>query len=271
MAAMTHTSPFRRFRRLAAFLAVAVAGMFAVVIPLWAQTTGQGDGVPTGGAERYDICMKMAFGTPELALNEANAWGKEGGGLPAEHCASVALLNMGRLEEGASRLTAMADAMTGMRPELRIGAYGQAGQAWTMAGDSKAALAVQSKGLTLDPDNVELLIDRSFSHALTKDFWAALDDLNKASDLAPNRPDILVYRATTYRFLETPELALDDANRALVLAPDLPEGLLERGILRRLTGDEAGAKADWERLIQVAPQSAAAQSARQNLERITKP
>lgn len=270
MAAMKPSFLFLPFRRPLALLTLALAASLLLAGNLQAQNIGSGDGVPSGGAERYNICMKMAFGTPELALNEANAWHKEGGGLPADHCASVALLNMGRLEEGASRLTAMADAMAGMRPELRIGAYGQAGQAWTMAGKNKAALAVQDKGLSLDPNNVELLIDRSFSHALTKDFWAALDDLNKASDLAPNRADILIYRATTYRFLETPELALDDANRALALVPDLPEGLLERGILRRQAGDDTGAAADWERLLQVAPQSAAAQAGRQNLEGLKK-
>jgi tetratricopeptide (TPR) repeat protein len=251
---------------------IALAAAAAALLhasPLAAQQAqGQGQEAQPGGQERYNSCMRLTQSDPGQALAEADAWRAQGGGFPAEHCGGVALLSLGRFEEGAKRLTAMADAMDSARPGLRVGAYGQAGQAWTMAGNNEAALAAQNKGLKIDPDNVELLIDRSFSHALAKDFWAALDDLNRAHDLAPKRPDILVFRASTYRFLETPELALDDVNQALSMQPNLPEGLLERGILYHQAGKNAEAKADWEKLVKTAPDSPAAKAAGQYMDRL---
>ena len=100
------------------------------------------------------------------------------------------------------------------------------------------------------------------------DTWKAIDDLNRASELAPKNPFVYVYRATAYRYVDSLELATEDVNRALELDPDHPEALLEKGILARLKGDKAAARKTWLKLLDVAPDTIAAETARDNLEKM---
>src|SRR5437660_11297529 len=51
-------------------------------------------------AEHYTRCMEAARERPQAAFDEANAWRIGGGGHPAEHCADVALIGLGRYEIG---------------------------------------------------------------------------------------------------------------------------------------------------------------------------
>jgi len=133
---------------------------------------------------------------------------------------------------------------------------------------SSSALAAQSAALSLEPDNVELLIDRSVTLAQARNYWEAIDDLNRALELAPGRGDVLVLRASAYRYVDALDLAAEDLAAALAHNPDDVEALLERGILRRLTGDDDGARADWVRVVSLDPQGPAAEAARDNLERL---
>ena len=59
-------------------------------------------------AREYEACIALTFRNADEALSAAQAWQKRGGGLPAEHCAALALLEAGRLEAAAQRLEALA-------------------------------------------------------------------------------------------------------------------------------------------------------------------
>ena len=228
-----------------------------------AEGRGFGDGE---AAKDYADCMTLARSQPEQAFENATAWEGVGGAEAARHCAAVALLGLGHYGEAASRLQALAEAVKGPQAGLRPGLLAQAGQAWLLAAEPLRAYAVQSAALKLEPENVELWIDRAVTLATAENYWEAIDDLNEAESLAPARADILIFRASAYRFVEANDLALEDVGRGLSLDPNNPEGLLERGILRRLGGDEAGARADWLKTLTVAPGSPAAQAAQANLE-----
>jgi regulator of sirC expression with transglutaminase-like and TPR domain len=166
----------------------------------------------------------------------------------------------------------MLEALVGEVPQrMRAGVLIQAGQAWLMADDADRAYRAQTRALEFEPDNVELLVDRSITLAGVGRFWESIDDLNRASDLSGPRADILVYRATAYRFVEAYDLAMEDVNRALQLEPNHPEGLMERGILRYQEGDLRGARADWQAVIDLAPNTPAAVAARENLWRTENP
>ena len=240
------------------------AGLALICLAAPAQAQAQEDTQPLD----YAACMGMARQAPERALTLAQNWDAKGGGQAAQHCAAVALIALGRHVEAGQRLEALADAMPGNAVAPRARIFTQAGRAWLLAGEGGKAARAFGRALTLTPDDVELLIDRSIARATTGQYWEAVDDLNRASDLAPGRADVLVLRGSAYRALDAADLAADDLERALALEPDNPDGLLERGILRRLGGDAAGARADWTRILETAGDTPAAQAARANLKKL---
>ena len=213
----------------------------------------------------YQGCMILARAVPADGFDSALAWSSRGGGDGARHCAAVALIGLGQYREAARRLERLAADLRTGNAALGLDVLVQAGQAWILAGDAPRAHAVQSAALDLDPDNVELLLDRGITLATAKNYWEALDDLNRALELAPARPDLLTLRASAYRTLDALGLAREDIALALTHAPNDPDALLERGMLRRLAGDEAGARADWLRVIGLAEGTPTAEAARANL------
>ena len=215
--------------------------------------------------QEYMACLQLARTVPEEAEASAKAWEERGGAGPARHCRAVALARLGRFAEAAEML----EALIGDMPQaMKGGLLVQAGQAWLMADDAERAYGAQTQALEYQPNDVELLIDRSITLAGLGQFWEAIDDLNRASDLTRNRAGVYIYRATAYRFLEVYDLALEDVTRALQLDPNHPEGLMERGILRFQAGDLSGAREDWQAVLDVAPNTPAAVAARENLWRI---
>jgi tetratricopeptide (TPR) repeat protein len=215
--------------------------------------------------KEYAACMALARSEPNAAFESALAWQDRGGGPAARHCAAVALIGLGQHREAAARLEALAE---GLAPELRIGVLGHAGQAWLLAGEIDRAYAVQSAALGLAPHDPALLVDRGVTLAEAGRYWEAIDDLDRALELDPRRVEALVFRASAYRRVDALELAADDLERALARRPDHPEALLERGIVRRLSGDEAGARRDWLEVLRLAAGTPAADTARENLERM---
>jgi tetratricopeptide (TPR) repeat protein len=246
---------------------VARAGIVAAfallaIAPLRAQR------LPAVEAEHYARCMEAARQKPEEAFNDANAWRIAGGGHPAEHCADVALIGLGRYAEAAAKLEALADTMLKGPVDLRAQVLDQAGQGWLLAGDPARAAAVLTAALALTPDDADLLTDRAEALAGEKKYREAVADLDGALKIDARRVDALVFRASAHRSLEQYDLARRDIDAALHLAPDQPDALLERGNIRGLTGDETGARKDWQRVVQVAPNSAADTAAKANLARL---
>jgi len=226
------------------------------------------DKAPVDHEQEYNACMTLTKTKPAEALASARAWEAHGGSQAARHCAAVAMIGLGRFDEAAASLDALAQDLDPAEVDLRVGVLGQAGQAWLLAADAEHAVAAQTAALALAPKNVELLIDRGISLVTLTRYWEALDDFNAALDLAPDRPDILIYRASAYRFLDSLDLARDDVDRALSLDPKNPDGLLERGILHRIAGEPEAARADWQQVVGLGAGTPAADIARDNLARL---
>lgn len=252
-------------------LSIALALALALVLPGGGTARAQATGPEKTRADQeraYQDCMILARAAPADGLDSAASWAARGGGAGARHCAAVALIGLGQYREAAERLERLASDLRAEQAGLSAEVLAQAGQAWVLAGDTERAQAVQSAALEIEPDSVELLLDRSITRATAKNYWEAVDDLNRALDLAPGRPDLLILRASAYRYLDALDLARDDIARALARAPNNPDGLLERGMLRRLAGDSAGARADWLRVIGLAEGTATAEAARANLKNL---
>lgn len=214
--------------------------------------------------EDYERCLSLLTSDPVEADKFADAWFATGGGEGAEHCLALARIALGQADVGAAMLEKLAS--HSRAPDVaRATVYGQATQAWLIAGDASHAYGSATLALALLPDDPDLLVDRSVAAGTLGRYQDAVDDLTHALDLDPKRADLFVYRGSAWRHLSQAGLAQDDIDRALALDPENAEALLERGILRERRNDRDGARDDWERAIVLAPGTATADLAQQDL------
>ncbi len=212
----------------------------------------------------YERCMAMLTSDPEGANNFADAWVATGGGEGATHCLALAKVALGDVATGADMLEKLA--ASSKAPDVaRAAVYGQAEQAWLMAGDPTRALGAATMAVTLSDEDPDLLIGRSVASATLGRYQDAVDDLSRALEFDAKRPDALVLRAAAYRHLGNLELAEDDVDRALSQDPDNSEAYLERGILRERKGDRRGAHSDWLEAKTLSPDTPTSDLAEQNL------
>lgn len=246
-------------------LFLAIAALLAAFVPGLRAQEGLS---PAENEQHYRACMKLVDQDPAGALESALEWAKQNGGDAAKHCQALALIGLQRYDDGALLLEQIAQTLPQVKAPLASEAFAQAGYAWRLAGKDQLALHDFNEGLKLNPQNVELLVDRANLYGESGMFFEALDDFNAAVDLAPDRPDIYVFRASTYIDMEQLDLANDNLEKALSLAPDFPEALLQRGRLRALEGNAEAARGDLMRILEIAPRSAAAEAAQRQLEKL---
>jgi tetratricopeptide (TPR) repeat protein len=218
--------------------------------------------------ETYAYCLKLAKLDAAAAQRLASEWRTRGGAHPADHCAAVALIEMGRYREAAMRLETLAKEMNKAPASLRAEVLDQAGQAWLLAGEPERAYAPAHEAVALQPADLELRVDRAEAAASAGYFDRAIGDLNIVLQADPNRSEALIYRASAYRALNRLDAALADIEAALMRVPASAPALLERGNIRRLMGNLDGARQDWERVGEIAPGTKADMAARANLEHL---
>jgi tetratricopeptide (TPR) repeat protein len=218
-------------------------------------------------AAMYERCMKLARQNPGEARSLAQSWHERGGAHPADHCAAVALIGLKQYKEAAMRLEALAQAITSPAV-LRAEVLDQAGQAWGLAGDPVRAYAAAGAAVALEPNDLDLLIDRAQAAASAGYYDKAVADLDHVLKADPSRVDALIYRASANRALDRLDPALADVEKAIARAPNSAAALLERGNIHRMKGDNEGARQDWERVGQLAPGSQADMAAKANIEHL---
>lgn len=219
-------------------------------------------------AREYAACMALTKTNPKYAHDSALTWRKKGGGEAAIHCIAVSLLGMGQYSQAARMLEELADQPKPDRPDLRAGLYGQAANAWNIAGRPQTAVRLLTRAIKLQPENLDLLIDRSIAHAGLGQYWKSLDDLNLVIEKAPDNADALIFRASAWRKVGTLDLAEQDVVAALAHKPNDPDGLLERGLIRKAQGEIAAARADWLKVLEISVEGPLTEAARRNLETI---
>jgi tetratricopeptide (TPR) repeat protein len=83
-------------------------------------------------------------------------------------------------------------------------------------GDWDQSVAYHEKALALDPRNVELLMDSSWTYCMLRQFRAALKLYDRALDITPNNPDVMGFKAGVYQ-------AQGDLQKAARLLPHVNE------------------------------------------------
>jgi len=212
----------------------------------------------------YGRCLDMLATDPSGADALAATLAATDGAQAAQHCHALAQVELGNPAAGAALLDQLAATSTAPAVSRAV-IYGQADQAWTMAGNVPRAYTSASQALALSPDDPDLLIDRATAALALQNPAQAADDLTHALELDPKRADALILRATARRDLGRLHDASADIDAAQKLDPDNPDLLLERGIIRQRRGDLAGARADWQHAAELAPDTATGDLAQQNL------
>jgi tetratricopeptide (TPR) repeat protein len=216
----------------------------------------------------YDTCLKMADRHPDQAYEDAMAAKDDGGGIPAEHCAAVALVNLKEYGEAGRRLDELARRPGVESNELRAMLLGQAGNAWILAGQPELAQASFTAALSLLPGEAQFLIDRARSLASVQKWAAAESDLTAALVAEPGSAEALVLRAGARRAQNNLKGAIGDVTQALLLDPNNVEALVERGLISMRQGNKGAARKDFASVLQLQPESDAAASARKAIEKI---
>lgn len=185
---------------------------------------------------RFDACLAAIETDAEAAYESAMAWANEGNELPAFHCAAMALIEMGRIEQGARRLESLAMAAEGYDAGTQAALLSQAGHSWMLAGDPARARSAFTRVIAAlgsgSPGLPDALIDRSLAYSMEDNPRLAEEDLSRSLDLRPNDPTALRLRAMARMEQNALDLALADAEASMRLDPTSVDSALVLGHVR---------------------------------------
>jgi tetratricopeptide (TPR) repeat protein len=219
---------------------------------------------PPSEPQHYRLCLAASSNNPASALGDAESWIGNGGGVPAQHCAALALVGLKRYVEAGALLDKAAGDKAVPDASFRSALSDQAGNAWLLAGNGAKAVQSFSAALVLSAGDADLFADLARAQAMRKN-WQEVDlDLNAALQMMPRRADLLVLRASARRALRRYREAGADIETALKIRPGDGGALVERGLLRRQMGDLGGARRDFEAALK----TGASAEAKENLDQI---
>ena len=149
----------------AAALALLLAAPFASAGPLRPNA-----GIPESDEQQYDACVALTQKAPDDAFEAAITWRDQGGGFPAKHCVTLALIALKQYAEAADRLEDLAREMHAKAMPLQADVLDQAANAWLLAGQTARAAMVISAAIDIQPKNADFLIDRARVYAADNKF-----------------------------------------------------------------------------------------------------
>lgn len=202
----------------------------------------------------YAACLDLLRERPQVAYDSARVWYRAGGGDGAWHCAALAMIQLGEFEKAARALEEIAanGVEVGKSPPGTI--YGQAADAWRLAGDPKRAAKVVEEAYKREPENLALQFEWARALVEIDRPKEAMEVLEQARMLRYD-PDTLAVKAGALIKIGRPLDALQALNEALAINPKNPWALLERARMQRRGGNPKKARADFETLIQTYPEA----------------
>lgn len=219
----------------------------------------------TGDADRLKRCATLAERDSKAAIEEAQTWRLQGGGIPARQCLGIAYMADGRAAPAALTFEQAARAGEAARDERTTDLWAQAGNAWLAAGDAaRARTALDTalgRGGGSEPWKGELYIDRARADVDLDDLKAARIDLDKALILTADDPMAWLLSATLARRQQDVARAAKDIAEAIRRAPDNADVALEAGNIAALQGDIKAAREEWALAAQRGKGTATAKAA----------
>jgi tetratricopeptide (TPR) repeat protein len=236
------------------------------VIPiLLALAAAQAAASPEAGDDRFRRCADLARSEPQRAVEVAQAWRAEGGGLLARQCLGLAFAALERWPAAAAAFEQAAQEAETRQDPARADFWVQAGNSW-LAGDEPAkarkAFDAALAGGALAPElRGEVHLDRARAAVAAGDLAGARADIDKGLELVPGDPFGWYLSAALARRRSDLRRAQDDIARAVSLAPDDAAILLEAGNIAGLSGETEAAKGLYARAARAAPDSEAGRAA----------
>ena len=220
-------------------------------------------------AARYRACTDQVRTHPEAAVEAANAWRTEGGGLAARQCLGLALSALERWGPAATAFEQAAHEAEAANDPRRTDFWVQAANAWLAGGDGARAMADFDAAL-LSPSLGEQLrgevhLDRGRAQVALGNLAAARTEIDHALQLVPADPFAWYLSAALARRENNLARAATDIARARQLASDDPDILLLAGTIAGLGGNMAEAERLYRQVVQVAPNSDAGHQAQESL------
>ena len=224
---------------------------------------------PPAGEARLRACLAQVRAAPQQAIDAANAWLAEGGGLPARRCLALALVALQQWAAAAAVYEQAAQDAETAQDASRADFWVQAGNAWLAAGENPRALAALDAALATPNLTQELRgeahLDRARVQVALGQADRARQDLDRALQLVPADPFAWYLSAALARRERNGTRAVTDIARARELAPDNPDILLLTGTIAGQNGNMAEAERLYRRVVELAPQSDAGRQAQASL------
>lgn len=199
--------------------------------------------VADGVADRHAACLSAISVDAETAYEDALTWRHQGGGWPAEHCVSLALIALDQAEYGAARLRAAAEGALTATDLSRAIMFGQAGDGFLIAQAYEQAYAAFERGLDFAPGDAGLHRGAAQAALASGDTASAEREASAALATAgemTQRLEALRVRAEARLQSGDLDAAQADVIAAREIAPDNIDLLLLRGRI-----NEARRGADW--------------------------
>jgi tetratricopeptide (TPR) repeat protein len=198
----------------------------------------------------YLACLDLVRDLPQKAYDAAKNWYAAGGDDAARHCAALALLRLGDFEPAARALQDLAvrGQRVGRTPPATL--WGQAADAWRLAGKPEQAIDLMRLALARDSDSLALRTElaRVLSEAGRND--EALAELDKIFAKRLYDPTALAVKAGVLYRTGRPLDALRALDQSLLMEPANAWALLERARIKRAGKDFIGARKDFTELAE---------------------
>lgn len=181
---------------------------------------------------RHKSCVRLTeMGEKGVfqALEESGRWLQDGGGAPAYHCQAMAFLAAELYVDAALRFLEAAKEPDVDNNKRLAKIYAQAGNAWMLAHNYRAALDAFIVATELIPGNKEAWVDRAQALFLLKDDAAARKDLSYVLSLQADHQRALILLSRIDLRQEAYLSAWHHIHRALEADPFKVELLLLRG------------------------------------------
>ena len=216
---------------------------------------------------RYDACLALVKADPRRAIDTAQAWRIENGGVAARHCLALAQFAAKDYAAALKSFEGAAQASEGARDGQAGALWGQAADAAMQAGQPEAAVRYLDAAIKLaggaDRSRAEaqLRVDRAEALVDLKRNAEAASDLDTATRLAGDVPFGWLLKATLARRMGDFKLAEAAILAAAQREPDSADVQFEAGNIAAAQGKDQLARAAWVAAARAAPDSAAGKAA----------
>jgi len=221
---------------------------------------------------RYDACLALSRSAPDRAIETAQAWRIEGGGVPARHCLALAQFARQDYTEALKSFESAATASETAQDGEAVTLWSQGADAAMLANQPEPAVRFLGRaiagagGITLSPlAEATLRVSRAEALVDLKRNAEAATDLDTATKIAPEVPYGWLLKATLARRMGDFKTAEAAILAAAQREPESADVQYEAGNIAAAQGNDQLARTAWLAAARADPDSIAGKAANKAL------